>query len=171
NVDRVNLYDFGYEKSGTVKGDPDVYASYLNRIINGDLVEENYTGFTEDERKERMKQIKELEKKQKEIEEANAGIEADIKDKEKSIDKYRKDLLQIRETRSKDKEKLKAESFSTVKFSLNLFILIMLSIYLFFFYVSAAYKALYVDFEAIADAIAQGAGTGSIMPGAYELSE
>src|SRR5690349_18739839 len=36
HVDRVNLYDFGYEKSGSVKGDPDLYASYLNRIINGD---------------------------------------------------------------------------------------------------------------------------------------
>jgi hypothetical protein len=44
NVDRVNLYDFGYEKSGDAKGDPDVYATYLNRIINGDLVEENYKG-------------------------------------------------------------------------------------------------------------------------------
>jgi len=47
----------------------------------------------------------------------------------------------------------------------------MLTGYLFFFYVSAAYKALYVDFEAIADNIARGIGTGSIMPGPYELNE
>ena len=171
NVDRVNLYDFGYEKSGNVKGDPDVFASYLNRIINGDLVEEGYEGFTEDEKKERLKQIKELEKKQKELEQSNSGVEDEIRDKEKSIDKYRKDLLQIRELRNKDRDKLKAESFSTVKFSLNLFLLITLSVYLFFFYVSAAYKALYVDYQKIADSIAQGAGTGSIMPGPYELAE
>lgn len=171
NVDRVNLYDFGYEKSGNVKGDPDVYASYLNRILNGDLVEESYTGFTDDEKKERLKQIKELEKKVKEIEENNFATEEEIKEKEKSIDKYRKELLQVRESRSKDKEKLKAESFSTVKFTLNLFLLIMLSVYLFFFYVSATYKALYVDLEGIADSIAQGVGTGSIMPGPYELAE
>ena len=38
-VERVNLYDFGYEKAGTVKGDPDIYATFLNRIANGDLVE------------------------------------------------------------------------------------------------------------------------------------
>lgn len=171
NVDRVNLYDFGYEKSGNVKGDPDVYASYLNRIINGDLVDEAYKGFTDDEKKERIKQIKELEKKQKEFEQGNASIEEEIKEKEKNVDKYRKELLQIREVRAKDKEKLKAETFSPVKFALNFFLLVMLSVYLFFFYISATYKALYVDFEAIADSIAQGAGTGSIMPGAYELTE
>ena len=60
HVDRVNLYDFGYEKSGTSKGDPDVYAAYLNRILNGDLVEEPYKGFTDEEKKERFKKIKEL---------------------------------------------------------------------------------------------------------------
>jgi hypothetical protein len=171
NVDRVNLYNFGYEKSGNVKGDPDVYVSFLNRILNGDLVEESYKGFTDEEKKERIKQIKQLEKEQKEKEETNAVIEAEIKEKEKGIDKYRKELLQIRESRFKDKEKLKADSFSAVKFSANLFLLVMLSVYLFFFYVSATYKALYVDFEGIADSIAQGAGTGSIMPGAYELAE
>lgn len=171
HVDRVNLYDFGYEKSGNVKGDPDVYVSYLNQILNGDLVDESYKGFTDEEKKERIKQIKELEKKQKELEEFNAVTEAEIKEKEKSVDKYRKDLLQIRETRMKDKEKLKSETFSLVKFSLNFFILVMLSIYLFFFYVSATYKALYVDLEGIADSLAQGEGTGSIMPGPYELAE
>jgi hypothetical protein len=169
-ADRVNLYDFGYEKSGNVKGDPDVYAQYLNRIINGDLVEEPYKGFSDEEKKERLKQIKDLEKKVKEKEEANAQINIDIKDKEKGVEKYRKDLLQVRESRAKDKDKMKGENFSIVKFSLNLFILSMLSIYLFFFYVSATYKALYVDFEGIAEALAAGEGTGSIMPGPGELS-
>jgi hypothetical protein len=171
HVDRVNLYDFGYEKSGAVKGDPDLYASYLQRIINGDLVEEPYKGFTDEEKKERTKLMKELEKKVREKEEANAKIEVDVKEKEKGIDKYRKDLLQIRESRSKDHDKLKTENFSLVKFSLNFFILAMLSIYLFFFYVSATYKALYVDFEGIAESIAAGEGTGSIMPGPYELGQ
>lgn len=171
HVDRVNLYDFGYEKSGSVKGDPDVYVSYLNRIINGDLVEEPYKGFTDEEKKERIKQIKSLEKQIKEKEEGNEKIESDIKDKLKSIDKYRKDLLQIRESRAKDKQKLKTENFSVVKFSLNLFILVMLSIYLFFFYISATFKALYVDFEGIAESLALGEGTGSIMPDTYELAE
>jgi len=171
HVDRVNLYDFGYEKSGAVKGDPDLYASYLQRIINGDLVEEPYKGFTDEEKKERTKLMKELEKKVRDKEEANAKIEVDVKEKEKGIDKYRKDLLQIRESRSKDHNKLKTENFSLVKFSLNFFILAMLSIYLFFFYVSATYKALYVDFEGIAESIAAGEGTGSIMPGPYELGQ
>lgn len=171
HVDRVNLYDFGYERSGSSKGDPDVYVAYLNRILNGDLVEEPYKGFTDEEKKERFKLIKDLEKKVKEREEGNAKLETDISEKEKDIDKYRKDLLQIHESRSKSKEKLKEEGFSTVKFSLNLFILAMLSVYLFFFYVSATYKALYVDFEGIAESIAKGEGIGSIMPGAYELAE
>src|SRR5882672_7817539 len=171
HVDRVNLYDFGYEKSGNVKGDPDLYASYLNRILNGDLVEKNYNAFTEEEKKERIKQIKELEFQLRRNEEGNAKVEEEIKAKEKDIDKYRKDLLQIWEARSKDNEKLKSETFSRLKFSINLFLLAMLSVYLFFFYVSATFKALYVDFEGIAERIARGEGTGSIMPGAYELAE
>jgi hypothetical protein len=170
-IERVNLYNFGYEKAGTVKGDPDIYSSYLNRIANGDLVEENYTGFSDDEKKERREQIKVLEKQQQEIEESNARIITDIQTKEKKIDELRQELLKIREVQNNDHEKLKRESFSVVKFSLNAVLLIMLSGYLFFFYVSAAYKALYVDFEKIANNIAQGIGTGSIMPQPYELSE
>jgi hypothetical protein len=169
--DRVNLYDFGYEKAGNVKGDPDVYASYLNRIVNGDLVEEPYKGFTDSEKNERLKEIKKLEKKIKEQEQLNVKVEEEIRDKEQKIDKYRKDLLQVREARSKDKEKLKEENFSPLKFAINLFILSMLSVYLFFFYVSATYKALYVDFEGIAESLVAGEGTGSIMPGPAELAE
>lgn len=171
NIDRVNLYDFGYEKSGSANGDPQLYATYLNRIVNGDLVEEPYKGFTDEEKKDRVRQIKELEKDIKAKEEANSKVEEEIKLKEKDIDKYRKDLLQIREVRNKNKEKLKGENFSMPKFSLNFFILVMLSVYLFFFYVSATYKALYVDFEGVAASIAAGEGTGSIMPGPYELSQ
>jgi len=171
NVERVNLYEFGYEKAGSVKGDPDVYAAYLERIVNGDLVEEAYTGFTEEEKKERIKQIKELEKELKSREASNAKVEKEVKEKEKSIESYREEVLKMNELKNKDHEKLKEESFSTFKFSINLFLLVFLSIYLFFFYISAAYKALYVDFEGIAEKIANGEGTGSIMPGAYELVE
>ncbi|HEU5290910.1 MAG TPA: hypothetical protein VFU05_09730 [Cyclobacteriaceae bacterium] len=171
HIDRVNLYDYGYEKSGSAKGDPDVYVSYLNRILNGDLVEEPYKGFSDEEKKERFEQLKELEKQLKEKEDFNITVESEIKDKEKDIDKYRKDLLHIREARAQDHQKLKSENFSVVKFTLNLFILSMLSIYLFFFYISATYKALYVDFEGIAERIARGEGTGSIMPGPYELAD
>lgn len=171
NVERVNLYEFGYEKAGSVKGDPDVYATYLERIVNGDLVEESYSGFSDDEKKERVKQIKELEKELKEREVNNAKIEEEVKEKEKSIEEYREEVLKMREMKNQDHQKLKDESFSTLKFSINLFLLFFLSIYLFFFYISAAYKALYVDFEGIAEKIANGEGTGSIMPGAYELVE
>jgi DNA-binding FrmR family transcriptional regulator len=170
-VERVNLYDFGYEKSGNVKGDPEIYQSYLNRIVNGDLVEENYKGLSEDEKKDKREKIKELEKVLQEIETNNIKVDSEIQVKEKKIDEFRQEVLKIREVQNNDHEKIKKEAFSTLKFSLNLFILIMLSVYLFFFYVSAAYKALYVDFEKVADNIAQGIGTGSIMPGPYELSE
>src|SRR4029079_10045853 len=85
HVDRVNLYDFGYEKSGSVKGDPDLYVAYLNRILNGDLVENDYSGFNDAERKERIKQIKELESKLRKSEEANSLVNEEIKAKEKDI--------------------------------------------------------------------------------------
>ena len=170
-IERVNLYNFGYEKAGNVKGDPDIFSSYLTRIANGDLVEENYTGLTDDEKKERREQIKVLEKKQEEIEKANEKIETNIKEKEKKIDELRQELLKVREVQNNDHEKLKNETFSPFKFSIILVLLVMLSGYLFFFYVSTAYKALYVDFEKIANSIAQGHGTGSIMPQAAELGE
>lgn len=169
NIERVGLYDFGYEKAGSVKGDPDVYAAYLERIINGDLVEESYNGFSDEEKKERIKEIKALEKDLKLKNAGNTKVEEEIKVKDNSIEEYRKQLLNIREVKNEDHEKLKEESFSVLKFSINLFLLVFLSIYLFFFYVSAAYKALYVDFEGIAEKIADGEGAGSIMPGAYEL--
>ena len=170
-VERVGLYEFGYEKAGSVKGDPDVYAAYLERIINGDLVEESYQGFTDEEKKERIKQIKQLEKELKQREENNAKIEVEVREKEDKIEKYREEILKIREVKNKNHAKLKEDSFSSLKFSINLFLLVFLSIYLFFFYISATYKALYVDFEGIAERIANGEGTGSIMPGAYELVE
>ncbi len=171
HVDRVHLRDFGYEQAGSAKGDPDVYASYLHRILNGDLVANNYTGFSEEERKERLEQIKELESRLKEKEDSNEKVEGEIKTKEKEIDKYKKELIQLWEARAKDNEKLKKETFSPLKFAVNLFLLVMLSVYLFFFYVSATFKALYVDFQGIAEHIAQGEGTGSIMPGARELAD
>lgn len=170
-IERVNLSDYGYEKSGNTKGDPDIYQSYLKRIMNGDLVEENYKGISEEDKVEKRSEINKLEKKEKEIERENSKHDKEIKEKKKKIDEYRQKLLDLREKRDKDPKKAKKDTFSPFKFSLNLFILVMLSGYLFFFYVSAAYKALYVDFEAIADNIAQGIGTGSIMPGPYELSE
>ena len=170
-IERVNLYNFGYEKSGNVKGDPDIFTTYLNRIVDGDLVEENYKGLSNEEKAEKREEIKELEVKVKGIEKENEKIEVEIKNKEASIDEYRQELLKIREIRNADHEKIKRETFSPMKFGINVFILIMLSVYLFFFYVSTAYKALYVDFEKVADSIAQGLGTGSVMPGPYELAE
>lgn len=171
NIDRVNLYDFGYEKSGNVKGDTDVFAAYLDRILNGDLVEKNYRGISDEEKKERIRDIQTLEQELKAVESQNAKINTEIKAKEKTIEEHRDSLLKIRESRANDTEKLKQESFSTFKFVINLFILMALSVYLFFFYISAGFKALYVDFEAIAEGIAEGRGTGSIMPNASELTE
>jgi len=170
-TERVNLYNFGYEKSGTVKGDPEIYISFLNRIVNGDLVEENYKGLSDEEKKERREKITILEKELEEVGAINKKFEDEIKIKEKKADEYKQDLLQLRESHNQDPGKIKRESFSPFKFSINLFILIMLSVYLFFFYVSATYKALYIDFEKVADNIAQGIGTGSVMPGPYELAE
>lgn len=170
-IERVDLYHYGYEKAGSSKGDPEIFETYLNRIANGELVEESYKGLTDDEKKERREQIKILEKNQQEIEASNLQIQTEIKEKEKKIDEFRQEILNIYEVRNNDQEKLKSESFSPLKFSINFFLLIMLAGYLFFFYVSAAYKALYVDFEKLADSIAQGHGVGSIMPQPYELAE
>jgi len=171
SAERTNLQEFGYSKSGSVQGDPDVYASYLERILNGDLVDEQYKGLSETERKEKREKITDLEKALDDTKKNNAKFEADIKVKEKQIEEHREELLHIRKKRAEDEEKLERESFSTLKFSIVLFVLVFLTAYLFFFYISAAYKALYVDFEGIASRLADGLSTGSIMPGPAELAE
>ncbi len=171
HIDQVTLYDYGYEKSGNVKGDPEVYVSFLNRILNGDLIEEPHTHQIEKRRAECFAHITLLEQKLGEVEAGNIRIETEIKEKEKDLDNYRRQLLHQAESHAHDPEKFKTERFSPVKFILNFFILTMLSVYLFFFYISATHKALYVDFEGIAERIARGEGTGSIMPGPNELAE
>jgi len=170
-VERINLSDFGYEKSGAAKGDPKIYLSFLKRIMNGDLVAEDYNGVSEEDKIEKRKEISKLEKQEQDIERVNKKFDKEIVEKKKKIEEYNQKLLDLKEKKDEDPELAKNETFSPFKFSINLFILVMLTGYLFFFYVSAAYKALYVDFEAIADNIAQGIGTGSIMPGPYELYE
>ncbi len=57
-VEYVNLQEFGYEKSGNVKGDPDVYTSYLNMLLNGDLVDEKFSGLNEDEKPEKRSKLR-----------------------------------------------------------------------------------------------------------------
>ena len=61
-LEQVNLYDFGYEKSGSVKGDPQIFQTYLNRIGNGDLVDEAYSGLSDEEKNTKRNLIKDLEK-------------------------------------------------------------------------------------------------------------
>jgi len=65
-IEYVNLQEFGYEKSGNVKGDPEIYTSYLNRIFNGDLVDEKFSGLNEDDKPEKRDKLKKLEVKLKE---------------------------------------------------------------------------------------------------------
>jgi len=170
-VEYVNLQEFGYEKSGNVKGDPEIYTSYLNMILNGDLVDEKYSGLNEDDKPEKRSRLKELEAKLDEATINNAELNVLIREKQDKVDTRREELLDIRKKYENDPEAMKRESFSPFKFTISLFILIMLSGYLFFFYVSAAYRALYTDFEGIASRIAAGLGTGSIMPKPAELSE
>jgi hypothetical protein len=170
-VEYVNLQEFGYEKSGNVKGDPEIYTAYLNMILNGDLVNEKFSGLNEDEKPEKRDRLKKLETRLAEASRHNEEIRVQIKEKQDKIDVRREDLLKIHEKYEKDPEAMKRETFSPFKFGINLFILLMLTGYLFFFYVSAAYKALYTDFEVIAERLAAGMGTGSIMPKPAELAE
>ena len=170
-VEYVNLQEFGYEKSGHVKGDPEIYTAYLNRILNGDLVDEKFSGLNEDEKPEKRSALKKLEATLQETGKQNQEIHTQIKEKQDKIDVRREELLDLHKKYEKDPETMKRETFSPFKFGISLFILLMLTGYLFFFYVSAAYKALYTDFEGIAERIAAGMGTGSIMPKPAELAE
>ncbi|MEN8228227.1 MAG: hypothetical protein ABFS38_08740 [Bacteroidota bacterium] len=170
-IEYVSLQEFGYEKSGNVKGDPEIYTSYLNRILNGDLVDEKFSGLNEDDKPEKRDRLKKLEASLAETSKQNKEVNALIKEKQDKIDVRREELLDIHKKYEKDPEAMKRETFSSFKFGISMFILVMLTGYLFFFYVSAAYKALYTDFEGIAERLAAGMGTGSIMPKPAELAE
>jgi hypothetical protein len=128
-VERVNLSDFGYEKSGNVKGDPKIYLSFLKRIMNGDLVAEDYNGVSEEEKIEKRTEISKLEKQEKDIEKANKKFDKDIHEKKKKIEEYNQKLLNLKEKKDEDPESAKNETFSSFKFSINLFILVMLTGY------------------------------------------
>jgi len=170
-IEYVNLQEFGYEKSGNVKGDPEIYTSYLNRMLNGDLVDEKSSGLNEDEKPEMRSKLKQLEARLDEATRNNEKVNILIKEKQEKVDVRREEILDIHKKYENDTEALKKETFSPFKYFINLFLLVMLTGYLFFFYVSAAYKALYTDFEKIAEGIAAGTGTGSIMPKPAELAE
>src|SRR6478609_10384563 len=79
HIDQVTLYDYGYEKSGSVKGDPEVYLSFLNRILNGDLIEEPHTQQIEKRKAECFAHITLLEQKLSEIEAENNRVQTEIK--------------------------------------------------------------------------------------------
>jgi hypothetical protein len=170
-VERTNLHDFGYTRAGNVQGDPSVYGSYLERIMNGDLVEEKYDGPTEEEKMEKRKKIDELSKFLDESRKNNAKFEDEIKAKEKKIEEHRDTLLKVREQHHEKPEETEKNTFSPMKFSINLFILVFLTGYLFFFYVSAAYKALFQDPTTIAQDLLQGISSGTILPNPAELAE
>ena len=139
-VEYVSLQEFGYEKSGNVKGDPDIYTSYLNMILNGDLVDEKFSGLNEDEKPEKRAKLKNLETRLEETSLKNEEINAQVKEKQDKIDVRREDLLDIRKKYEDDPEAMKRETFSPFKFSISVFILIALSGYLFFFYISAIFN-------------------------------
>ena len=81
-VEYVNLQEFGYEKSGHVKGDPEIYTAYLNRILNGDLVDDKFSGLNDDEKPEKRDRLKKLEARLVESSSHNEKINADIKEKQ-----------------------------------------------------------------------------------------
>ena len=115
--------------------------------------------------------MRKLEARLKDAKIQNEEFNVQIKEKQDKIDTRREELLELHKKYEADPEAMKRETFSPFKFGISTFILIMLTGYLFFFYVSAAYKALYTDFEGIAERIAAGLGTGSIMPKPAELAE
>ncbi|MBN1950418.1 MAG: hypothetical protein JW801_04390 [Bacteroidales bacterium] len=170
-VERTNLHDFGYTRAGNVQGDPAVYGSYLERLMNGDLVDQKHKGLTEQEKAEKRKKIEELSKFLDESRKENARHEKEIESKKKQIEEYRSELLKGRTDRAEKPAEHERETFSPLKFSINLFILIFLTGYLFFFYVSAAYKALFQDTDTIALSMSQGIGSGTILPNPAELAE
>jgi hypothetical protein len=162
----TNISDWAYKEAGKCEGSNLVFENKLDFVHNGNIVDAKLKNLeaniqndnNKEQNKSRLEEtINEIKSKDEEC--------GTLKHKIEQIDEEINELIS---------GKINGSSivpvFSTLKFSINLFFLIMLSAYLFLFYVSAIYKALYLNEDSIAENFATGLSSISVFPEPREIN-
>jgi hypothetical protein len=165
---KINLRDYGFEKSGQATGSPNALKAELESIYQGRFVDESIKiGKTEEEKSQIREKIDLLRKEIVDFDKEINNLDFEIKNKEEEIVNYNKEIENFRLNKGNHEG---VNSFSQIKFSINLFFLVMLSIYLFLFYVSTVFKVFYFDAASIAKAFADGTGSINALPSPGEMN-
>jgi hypothetical protein len=165
NVQKVKLRDFGFIRSGNTNGDHKVLEAELNSIYQGKIIDESEEEVISDREQENYRtKINNL-KSDNEIDlQKIAASEDIISRKKEDKERIQNDIDKIR--LGEQVNNTSHETFSPLKFGVNLFFLLALSVYLFLFYVATTFKVFYVNAESVADE-----GGVSALPSPNELSE
>ena len=134
NVQKVKLRDFGYTRSGNTNGDHKVLEAELNSIYQGKIIDESEEEVISDREQENYRtKINNL-KRDNEIDLQKIAASEDIITKKKQDkERIQNDIDKIR--LGEQVNNTSHETFSPLKFGVNLFFLLALSVYLFLFYV------------------------------------
>lgn len=166
---RINLREYGHEKSGQTTGNPSALKAELESIYQGRFIDESIKiGLTEEEKAKTREQIDSLNSDNIQIDKEIKNILNDCAAKDADIVNYTKEIEDIKLGRHISN--ISGHVFSPLKFGINLFFLTMLSVYLFLFYVSTVFKVFYFDAAAIAQNFANGTGTINALPSPGEMN-
>jgi peptidoglycan hydrolase CwlO-like protein len=167
NIEKINLKDYGFIQAGQCQGNPSNFKAALEYIYQGNVIDISIDeGINENERQNLLKSIQKLNHnidqsklKRDHLTEQEKGNVQKIKDLKEEISNIQSGISVQNKTH---------ETFSSMKFFMNLIFLVPLSIYLFLFYVATIYKVFYFSPEQIAE---NSNGTISALPAPGEMSE
>lgn len=162
-----NITEWAYREAGRCDGSLIVFENKLDYVHNGNIIDAKLKGLEAQSKGEMQEEEirKKIELTSNQIQEKELNV-ATVKDK---IEQIENEMHELESGKSKGSGIVPV--FSGLKFSINLFFLLMLSIYLFLFYVSAIYKALYLDIDKIAQSFADGLTTSiSVFPEPAEIN-
>ena len=139
---KVNMRDYGYEQSGSHRGDASALANLFRAILNGRLIDENANAEQQQKNKEALNvQILELEKEAESIQAEQRKIQdVQIPKAEAEIRDHDERILQVR----KDEASGLYQPGAINRFTLWKlgFSVVLLAVYLTCFYVSAVYSGI-----------------------------
>ena len=167
STEKVNLKDYGFIQAGQCQGNPTNFKAALEYVFQGNIIDGSIDeSINDDEKQNLLKSIQKL----------NSDIDQDKIKKEHLVEQEKGNTEKIKNLKEEISniqsglpvQNKTHETFSSMKFLMNLIFLIPLSIYLFLFYVATIYKVFYFSPEQISE---NSNGTISALPAPGEMSE
>ncbi len=162
----TNISDWAYREAGKCEGSNLVFENKLDFVHNGNIIDAKLKNLEANNQNESDKETNKIR-----LDEAINDITKKEDETNTLKQKVEQIELEIHEfSTGKTKGSGIVPVFSSMKFTFNLFFLLMLSAYLFLFYVSAIYKALYLNIDTIAENFASGISSISVFPEPTEIN-